>query len=164
LRANAHQPIEFDDLWQGEQRCEPSQRVDVVLRRRDRLHAYPLAVVVDDADQGVTEVIRGADLLSSTATQILLQQALALPRPRYGHLPVLVEADGGKLSKSRHATPLATDAASRSLIVTLERLRQHPPPALHGAPVREIWQWASANWQSNALTGLRQVSLDTAGV
>ncbi len=77
-----------------------------MVERRDGLASYQLAVVVDDAFQGVTRVVRGADLLSSTPWQIDLQAALALPRPIYGHLPLLVEPDGTKLSKSKRAVPL----------------------------------------------------------
>src|SRR5690606_3238622 len=101
-----------------------------IVLRRDGVIAYHLAVVVDDARLGVTEVVRGADLLSSTPRQILLQRVLGLPTPRYGHLPLLTEADGRKLAKSRHALPLSADAASRDLWQVLGWLGQAPPPDL----------------------------------
>lgn len=102
--------ISFDDLVHG----RVVQRVDrdvgdFVLRRTDGLWAYQLAVVVDDADQGITDIVRGIDLLDSTPRQILLQRALGLPTPRYAHLPLLLGDDGRKLSKSDAALPVDID-------------------------------------------------------
>jgi glutamyl-Q tRNA(Asp) synthetase len=150
-------PVEFDDMWQGHVRQDCAREAgDFVIRRRDGIAAYHLAVVVDDASQGVTEVVRGSDLLSSTPRQILLQRALGLPTPRYGHLPLLTEPDGQKLAKSRRAVPLAADAAPRQLWEALGWLEQEPPAALVGAPVGEIWRWALANWRPARLAGLRE--------
>ena len=99
--------IAFDDLLQGAQRQALAREVgDFVLRRVDGFDAYQLAVVVDDAAQGITEVVRGADLLDSTARQIWLQQALGLPTPAYLHLPLALDRDGHKLGKSLHALPI----------------------------------------------------------
>ena len=111
--------IAFDDAIHG----HVAQRVDLevgdfVLRRSDGLWAYQLAVVVDDADQGITDVVRGADLLDSTPRQVLLQRALGLPTPRHAHLPLLLGADGRKLSKSEAALPVRVDEP----LVTLQRL------------------------------------------
>lgn len=109
----------FDDRCRGRW-CQPlrEQVGDFVLRRNDGLFAYQLAVVVDDAAQGITDVVRGGDLLDSTPRQRLLQQRLGLPAPRYLHLPLLLDGDGRKLSKSAGAA--AVDAA-------------HPLPALRDA-------------------------------
>ena len=111
--------IAFDDAICGhiEQRVD-TEVGDFVLRRADGLWAYQLAVVVDDAAQGITEVARGADLLDSTPRQILLQQLLGLPTPRHAHLPLLLDADGRKLSKSSSALPV--DA--RTPLTTFARL------------------------------------------
>ena len=107
LRVADAAPVEFDDLVLGRQRQDVAREVgDFVLRRADGHWAYQLAVVVDDADQGVTDVVRGADLLDSTPRQILLQRALGLATPRYAHLPLLLDAHGRKLSKSEAAHPL----------------------------------------------------------
>ena len=97
----------FDDAVHGRVGQDVAREVgDFVLRRADGWWAYQLAVVVDDADQGITDVVRGADLLDSTPRQLLLQQALGLPRPRYMHLPMVVDEDGRKLSKSRASLPV----------------------------------------------------------
>lgn len=101
--------ITFDDRIQG--RCAQSLAAsvgDFVLKRADGLYAYQLAVVVDDAAQGITDVVRGSDLLDSTPRQIFLQQCLRLPTPRYAHLPVLLGSDGDKLSKQNLAPAVAT--------------------------------------------------------
>lgn len=107
LRVDDVCEVGFDDLVHGHvgQRVD-TEAGDFVLRRADGLWAYQLAVVVDDAEQGITDVVRGADLLDSTPRQILLQRALGLPTPRYAHLPLLLGADGRKLSKSCAARPV----------------------------------------------------------
>ena len=132
---------------------------DFVIRRRDGFFAYHLAVVVDDELQGVTEVVRGCDLLSCTPRQILLQRALGYRTPAYAHLPLLLEADGRKLAKSRHAVPLDADRAAPALWEALAWLRQKPPAELAGAPVREIWAWALPNWRPERLGGCRELRL-----
>jgi glutamyl-Q tRNA(Asp) synthetase len=89
------------------------QTGDFVIKRADGVFAYQLAVVVDDADQGVTQVVRGADLLTSTARQIALQRALGLPTPEYAHIPLVLGPDGSKLGKRDGALPLPTLDAER---------------------------------------------------
>jgi len=107
FRVPADTVVQFRDALQGpvEQRVDLAVG-DFVLRRTDGLWAYQLAVVVDDAAQGITDIVRGADLLDSTPRQILLQRALALPAPRYAHLPLIVDAQGNKLSKSLASLPI----------------------------------------------------------
>ncbi len=119
---------------------------DFIVRRRDGPAAYQLAVVVDDAAQGVTEVVRGADLLASTPQQIHLQRALALPTPAYAHLPVLTERDGTKLAKSRRSLGLDGARAGAQLLRALALLGLDPPRGLAGATVDEIWPWALHQW------------------
>lgn len=118
---------------------------DYVLKRADGLFAYQLAVVVDDAWQGVNAVVRGADLLDSSTRQIVLQQALGVATPSYVHLPVLVNAAGEKLSKQTLAPAIRPDAAAAELRLALTRLG-HPPPADCGG-LAELWAWALAHWQ-----------------
>ncbi len=119
---------------------------DFVLRRADGLFAYQLAVVLDDAAAGVTEVVRGIDLLFSTARQIALQQALDLPTPRYAHLPVVVDATGQKLSKQSLARAVDELPDNQVLFDALMCLGQIPPVELRGASLAQIWAWAHAHW------------------
>jgi glutamyl-Q tRNA(Asp) synthetase len=105
-------------------------------------------VVVDDFEQGVTHVVRGADLLASTPRQILLQRLLAFPTPRYSHLPVALDRDGEKLSKQTLAAPLSDRNAPAELARALRFLGQSPPAGLAEAGVPEIWTWARKNWRT----------------
>jgi glutamyl-Q tRNA(Asp) synthetase len=147
--------LSFEDRIQGLQHFAWSALGDVLIRRRDDIPAYQLAVVVDDAEQGVTDVVRGADLLDSTPWQIAIGQALGLAPPRYAHLPVLVEPDGAKLSKSRHAVPVGPGRARRFLHNALSLLGLEPPADLDGAPVGDLWAWALPRWAPERLRGVR---------
>jgi len=133
LRVVDDTTVAFQDGLQGEVKQQVDRDVgDVVLRRADGFWAYQLAVVVDDAAQGITHVVRGADLLDSTPRQILLQRALGLPTPAYLHLPLIVDAEGHKLSKSMAALPVDDDAPLPALRAAWQLLGQ-PPTALDGA-------------------------------
>lgn len=144
--------IAFDDRVQGciESRLERDVG-DFILRRADGLYAYQLAVVVDDAEQGVTEVVRGADLLGSTARQIHLQRLLALPTPVYAHLPIAVDAEGAKLSKQTGAEPVSVAHASECWWDALRFLGQEPPAGLLTEPAFVIRDWAIAHWAPTAV-------------
>lgn len=150
--------ISFDDGLQGHisQHVE-SDIGDFVVKRADDLFAYQLAVVVDDDYQGITDVVRGADLLLSTPRQILLQQLLALSTPHYLHLPVIVNEQGEKLSKQTLAEPISKDKAVATLFQALLHLQQHPDPQLARAGVHELLDSAIANWQPEKLAGLATV-------
>jgi glutamyl-Q tRNA(Asp) synthetase len=147
FRVNEAETVYFTDRFQGP--CEFAMHTlgDVVIRRRDGVFAYQLAVVVDDAAQGITDVVRGADLLKSTAWQILLQHALGLPTPRYAHLPLVVEPDGEKLSKTLRSVSLQPERASRELLGALNLLRQAPPVALLQETPQTILGWALEHWK-----------------
>ena len=140
--------VAFDDAIQGRIVSDlASEAGDFILLRADKLFAYQLAVVVDDADAEITDIVRGADLLASTARQIFLQQCLGLPTPKYAHLPVVVNAAGKKLSKQTRAAPVDVSRPGTAVYAALEFLGQRPPPELAGAPVHELWNWARANWR-----------------
>ena len=139
--------IRFDDAIIGEyHQSLAADCGDFVVRRRDGLFAYQLAVVVDDALQGITEIVRGADLLDSTPRQIYLQQCLDYTRPDYLHVPLILDPDGRKLSKSEGAAELNPDRPEKSLYAALSHLGQQPPAELAHAGMTDIWQWAFENW------------------
>ena len=139
--------LEFEDRIQGPYRLDLERAGDVVIRRRDGRFAYQLAVVVDDADQGITDVVRGADLLESTPWQIELQRALGLGSPRYAHLPLVTAPDGAKLAKSRCSLPPDLSDPGQILLQALVLLRQRPPAQLTGHPPAEVLKWAVSNWK-----------------
>ena len=139
--------VEFHDGIQGvaAQRVE-SEVGDFVVLRADGIVAYHLAVVVDDAEQRISEVVRGCDLLDSTPRQILIQRALGLSTPEYAHLPVAVNADRNKLSKQSRARPVGAEPPGVVLVDALEFLGQRPPRELVRAPAREVVAWGIEHW------------------
>ena len=139
--------VEFHDAVQGLVAQSLEVEVgDFVVLRADGVVAYHLAVVVDDAEQRVSEVVRGSDLLESTPRQILIQRALGLPTPEYAHLPVAVDAGRHKLSKQNLARPIASEPAGKVLVDALEFLGQRPPRELTRAPAAEIIAWGVECW------------------
>lgn len=149
--------LRFEDRAQGGFSVNLARTCgDFVLRRRDRLHAYQLAVVVDDAWQGISDVVRGSDLLSSTPRQVLLQRLLGLPTPAYLHLPLAVDDRGRKLSKSEDAPAVQAAAPGAAIVAALEFLRQGPPRELANAGGAEALGWGVRHWQPQAFAGLRE--------
>jgi glutamyl-Q tRNA(Asp) synthetase len=130
---------------------------DYVIWRRDGLPAYHLAVVLDDAAEGVTTVVRGIDLLESTAVHVHLQRLLDVGTPRYLHIPVVVNARGQKLSKQTGAEPIDRRAASETAWSALSLLGATMPADLRGERPATLWQWASDNWRIDRLRGCRAV-------
>ncbi|PPC79109.1 tRNA glutamyl-Q(34) synthetase GluQRS [Pokkaliibacter plantistimulans] len=137
----------FIDRVQGPVEYDFASLGDVVIRRKDGPFAYQLAVVLDDADQGITHIVRGSDLLDSTPWQVSLQQALLLPQPSHAHIPVIVNNDGQKLSKQTFAQPLDTGHTSQLICAALDCLHHPLPDELRQAPVSEQLAWAVQHWQ-----------------
>ena len=140
-------PLTFHDAIQGDYRqCLETEVGDFVIRRADGCFVYQLAVVVDDADQGITQVVRGSDLLDSTARQIYVQRLLGVATPEYAHLPIAVDRYGDKLSKQTGAKSLDENDPGPTLWSALRFLGQSPLPELAHAPAVEIVAWALAHW------------------
>jgi glutamyl-Q tRNA(Asp) synthetase len=151
--------ISFEDILQKRfsQHLE-TESGDFVIRRRDGLIAYHLAVVVDDEIQGVTEIVRGIDLLDSTPRHIWLQRQLGYSTPAYVHIPVITHVDGVKLSKLTGAPPIPLRSAGTTLCASLAALFQEPPAELSTAPLSEIWTWAFENWHLEKLEGQKAIA------
>ncbi|MGQ0442471.1 MAG: tRNA glutamyl-Q(34) synthetase GluQRS [Methylophilaceae bacterium] len=150
--------VRFNDSIQGEISHHLSHDIgDFILRRADDLFAYQLAVTVDDAMQGITHVVRGADLLGSTPRQIYLQQMLAYQQPTYAHIPVAVNAHAEKLSKQTLAKPLDEKQTAIALYHALQFLGQNPPDELRSYSINDCWRWAFHHWQlKNVAKFIRQ--------
>jgi len=159
FRIDERETVTFNDRFQGQVALAMGKLGDVIVRRRDGVFAYQLAVVVDDALQGITDVVRGADLLESTGWQIDLQRALGLRTPRYAHLPLLLERAGGKLAKSRRSAALDPSRAGAELISVLRLLGLSPPAELAGAASVALLQWATACWPEQPLPLAREIIL-----
>lgn len=151
--------ILFNDAIQGEISQNLATDIgDFVLKRADGYYTYQLAVVVDDAAQGVTHIVRGADLLNSTPRQIYLQQLLALPTPHYAHVPVAVNAVGEKLSKQTLAEPIIKSLAGQQLFTALQFLGQNPPIEIQNANLNELWRWAFSHWSLSKISKVRAIT------
>ncbi len=141
------QTLSWSDMIQGPQSASLFQDYgDFIVRRADGLHAYHLAVVLDDANQGITESIRGADLLPSTSAQMYLQQVLDIKPPQYAHIPVAVNSFGEKLSKQSGAAPVSMRDPARTLFKMLRDLGQQPPHDLETCSIFDILHWGEKNW------------------
>lgn len=148
VRVDDETVISFEDCFRGHH----SQRLDLacgdfIVKRKDSLIAYQLAVTVDDNFQGITHVIRGADLIESTFRQVYLQQRLGFTKPLYGHTTLVTDSAGLKLSKQTQATALDVDSTGHLLIAALCVLNQEPPAELRFLTADEILYWAIEHWQ-----------------
>jgi len=147
-----NQSIRFEDRVQGPVAQELTRDVgDFILFRRDQAFAYHLATALDDADQSITDIVRGHDLLESTPRQIYLQELLALPTPRYAHTPILIDNCGRKLSKRTLAPEAETRYPGKILSQLLRWLRLAPPDDLIEAPPTDILGWAIHHWRLEPL-------------
>jgi glutamyl-Q tRNA(Asp) synthetase len=144
--------IQFTDRLFGYQQQNLQEELgDFIIRRRDGFFAYQLAVVVDDEFQQINQVVRGHDLLDSTARQIYLQRCLGYAESQYLHLPVAINQRGEKLSKQTHAPAISKKLAAPNLYRALKFLGQQPPGELQHDTLRNIWQWCHENWDSKKI-------------
>jgi glutamyl-Q tRNA(Asp) synthetase len=151
----------FKDRLQGLVSESPGETVgDFIIRRADGLFAYQLAVVVDDHFQGVTQVVRGADLLTSTCRQICLQKAFGWTPPDYMHLPVALSADGKKLSKRTRTDPVKLQDPANAVALALKFLGQRPPS---GLSLDDLWSWAMQHWNSDLIPKVKSITLSNGG-
>jgi glutamyl-Q tRNA(Asp) synthetase len=150
--------ITFTDRIQGDffQHLE-TEVGDFVVKRKEGLFAYQLAVVVDDNFQGITDIVRGIDLLDSTPRQIYLQGLLHFSTPRYAHIPVLINIEGQKLGKQQYAQAVDSMRPSQVLFKALQRLHQHPEPELEELAPEQILAWGIAHWDIKKLAGIKQI-------
>ena len=153
----------FDDLIMGHYRQNLCREVgDFVIRRRDQLFSYQLAVTVDDQFQNISHIIRGADLLDSTPRQLYLQRCLGasseqITAMHYGHLPLAINSGGQKLSKQNHAPALAPGEESNNLWLALQWLQQAPPAELRNENSTTILNWAIANWSIDQIPSSAEI-------
>jgi glutamyl-Q tRNA(Asp) synthetase len=149
----------FNDRVQGDFAQHLGREVgDFVIRRRDGLYAYQLAVVIDDAAQGINNIVRGADLLDSTPRQLYLQELLGASAPRYLHVPLITQPDGHKLGKSYRAPPLPTAQARPLLLRALRALGQDAPAQLLELTPSAILSWAAQHWQAERIPRVMQLA------
>ena len=143
--------IHLNDELQAPLQLNIQQAIgDFVIRRADGQFSYQLAVVVDDAAQGITHVVRGADLFHTSLKQIYLQQLLNIPTPHYCHLPIMCTAQGEKLSKQTHAPPLQPNNAIQQLLSAWQFLGQKPAPETPSS-LDNFWLWAKKHWNINRI-------------
>ncbi|QFU77097.1 tRNA glutamyl-Q(34) synthetase GluQRS [Halioglobus maricola] len=155
--------VSFIDAIQGQQRCPlGSELPDFTLRRKDKLYAYQLAVVVDDGFQDINRIVRGSDLLDSTPRQHYLQQCLGLPHPVYAHFPVITNALGQKFSKQNHAPAITSAQAASNLRNALAFLQQEAPPQDMDQPP-DILAFATAHWDLQRVPGGTAIAAEPPG-
>lgn len=140
-----------DDLLGARVQTVRAELDDPVILRKEGFYAYQLAVVVDDIDQGITDVVRGSDLLDMTAPQQQIYRALGATPPRWLHIPVILNAQGQKLSKQNHAPALDDRQPCRNLVRALQALGQQPPAALQLTSISDILAWSVQHWQRGAI-------------
>lgn len=151
--------VAFQDLLLGRVACDVADECgDFVLKRADGVFTYQLAVVVDDAEQGISHIVRGADLLASTPRQIVLQEALGYPTPAYLHLPVVLDALGEKLSKQTLAAPLDDANPLPALLRASRFLGMEAEDGVGN--LAEFWSWGRQQWRREDLPAVRGRKLD----
>ena len=149
----------FNDELQGYQDTDyVKQHGDFIIKRKDNITAYQLAVVIDDQRNNITHIVRGYDLLDSTPKQIFLQKTLGYRSPQYCHFPVIIDQYGEKLSKQKYAQAVTSESPQNTLFLLLELLRQKPPKILKTASIKEIINWGIEHWQTEPLKKIRAIN------
>ena len=156
VRVNDSSITVNDRLQPALKQCLETETGDFIVRRADKLIAYQLAVVVDDADQDITHVVRGVDLYASTPRQVHLQTLLGYPTPGYLHLPVAVNGQNEKLNKQTHARHIGQPDSLTAVTDVLRFLGQPLPDSVEDASLDELWKWAIAHWAIESLPDGRQ--------
>lgn len=157
----SNEPMHFNDALQGQQQTDLNRSVgDFILQRRDGYFSYHLASGIDDAEQKITEVVRGSDLLNSSYCQLHVQHELDITSPQYCHLPIVVDNKGRKLSKQSHAPPIVIKNSVQLLYKTLKFLGQMPPIDLIKVNQEELWGWAIEHWQLKLVPHNLQQNID----
>jgi len=158
LRLKVINPVfDFEDCFQGMCNIDGiSANEDFIIKRKDGLFAYMLAVVIDDIRQHITHVIRGADLLNTTTQQLYLFKCLKTRPPVYGHLPLAVNLQGMKLSKQNHAQALSMVNISETLWYALAFLKQNPPQTMQKEHSEVLLEWAVQNWKPESFAKNQQ--------
>jgi len=160
LQSMTEKTIQFEDKLQGLITLDPTQiDDDFIIKRKDGLYAYNLAVVVDDIQQGVTEIVRGADLIETTGKQMSLYRLLKAPIPDYVHLPLAVTEPGVKLSKQNHAAAVDKRDPTTTLQQVLAFLGHPVPAAMSFKNCTEILHWATQHWSLNAVPKQLEIKL-----
>ena len=150
--------VTFQDATYGEIAHNLFKEIgDIIVYRKFDIPSYALAVTVDDAYQGITEVVRGFDLLAFTPVQIYLSQQIQLPIPRFLHIPIIVNERGQKLSKQTGAAAVAIRNRSTVLIQALNDLGQLVPKKLESEPIKQIWSWAIKHWNVDNIPKTKQI-------
>ena len=150
--------IKFNDEIQGSQSSQLDKDIgDFVIWRRDNIISYHLATIIDDNELGVTNIVRGNDLINSTFCQLYLQNLLNYKNPTYSHIPVVVDKNKQKLSKQFGAKEISNKLNTQNLVDGLLALKQTPPDDLASDSLENIWSWAIENWNSKTLVMTRSV-------
>lgn len=149
----------FDDQIQGRQSFDLGHLGDFILKRKDGLYAYQLAVCVDDEFQGITHIVRGVDLLDSTVRQLHLQNVLNYQHPVYAHIPVITQTDGNKLSKQNHAPAIPLDEPRPLLVQALRGLGLSPAPDLMFSSIDDILKWAISHWDIAKVPSVKSIEM-----
>ena len=151
------QRLSFNDELQGMVGVQANAQGDFIIRRKDQIFAYQFAVVIDDAQQHVNQIVRGCDLLDATPKQLYLQQLFGLPHPHYLHVPLIIDQQGQKLSKQTLAKAVSLNAPAKVLFHLLKLLKQQPPHELEYASSQELLAWGILHWNPQPLKNLRQI-------